>query len=217
MGGQKRLDLTAIRRDYGALTLDEHDLDPCPLAQCRRWLAQALEAELDDPTAMVLSTVDDHGYPDGRVVLLKTITADGFVFYTHYDSMKGQQINTNPHVALTLFWPMLVRQIRIRGEAFKIAPAASDAYFAARPYLSQLSAIASLQSHPLANRATLEAQVETLKHQYPEGKVPRPKDWGGYEVRPLQVEFWQGRDNRFHDRMRYTQKDHQWQQIRLAP
>jgi pyridoxamine 5'-phosphate oxidase len=214
---EKKLDLTAIRREYGALSLDEHDMHTCPIEQSKCWLAQALSAELDDPTAMVLSTVDVESKPDGRVVLLKEIQPSGYVFFTHFGSMKGQQIKANPFVALTLYWPRLVRQIRIRGKVSLLSEAESDLYFASRPYLSQLSAHVSKQSHPVSDRAVLELAIEQLKHHYVEGHVTRPSDWGGYVVAPDTVEFWQGRDNRLHDRILYSRHDGQWQKMRLAP
>jgi pyridoxamine 5'-phosphate oxidase len=209
--------LAAVRRQYGALGLDEKDLHVSPIVQAQAWLKQAVDVETADPTAMVLSTVDEQARPDARVVLLKEIQEKGFVFFTHYDSLKGKQIKQNPWVALTFYWPGLVRQLRIRGSIALLSPNESDVYFASRPYLSQLSASVSLQSQPIPDRACLESAVEQLKSQYPEGKVPRPPDWGGYLVTPHEVEFWQGRDNRLHDRILYRLQDGQWQKMRLAP
>lgn len=214
---QNKLELADIRREYGALSLDEHSMHACPIEQSKHWLAQALSAELDDPTAMVLSTVSLDSKPDGRVVLLKEINPVGYVFFTHYESIKGQQIHSNPFVALTFYWPRLVRQIRIRGSASLLSPQESDLYFASRPYLSQLSAHVSKQSHPIANRAVLEVAIAQLKQQHGEGQVSRPADWGGYLVVPDEIEFWQGRDNRLHDRILYTRSKDQWEKTRLAP
>ncbi len=181
------------------------------------WLAQAIETEQTDPTAMVLSTVDDKGQPDARVVLLKGLEPDGFIFYTDYKSAKGRQLAASDRCALTFYWPLLVRQLRIQGQAIPLESSVSADYFASRPYLSQLSAIASPQSQVIANRQVLEDKVAKLQQSSVEGQVFCPRDWGGYRVLPHAIEFWQGRDNRLHDRILYTKEDNDWSCCRLAP
>lgn len=210
-------DLAAIRREYGALSLDEAILLPCPIKQCKEWLETAIKTEIDDPTAMVLATVDKTGFPDTRVVLLKEIKENGFVFYTNYNSSKGEQIEHQANVALNFYWPKLARQIRIRGYAEKLDAHEADLYFATRPYLSQLSACVSLQSQAIPDISALSDKIETLKETYPKGQVPRPANWGGYIVIPKQIEFWQGKDSRLHDRFVYISANNAWIIKRLAP
>src|SRR3990167_778955 len=211
------VNLTQIRREYGALSLDEQTLLPCPIEQVRLWLETAVKEEPYDPTAMVLATVDKDTKPDTRVVLLKDIKPAGFVFFTHFLSAKGEQIKNKRAVALNLYWPILARQIRIRGTAKKVSAQESDLYFSSRPYLSQISACASAQSQVIQDRKILEQKVQELQQKYPEGQVKRPKDWGGYLVTPNQIEFWQGRDNRLHDRIMYVRQNNKWKAQRLAP
>lgn len=209
--------LAHVRRQYGALALDEHQMDENPILQAQIWLKQATGTEVEDPTAMVLSTVDDQARPDARVVLLKAINENGFVFFTHYGSQKGVQLKQHPYAALTLYWPVLARQLRIRGSILKLTESESNDYFASRPYLSQLSACVSQQSQPIPDRAYLESAIKACRAQYVPGTVPRPDDWGGYIVIPLEIEFWQGRDNRLHDRVQYRLDGQNWRKIRLAP
>lgn len=210
-------DLHALRRQYGALSLDEATMLPDPLQEFERWLAQAIETEVIDPTAMVLSTVDVTGQPDARVLLLKSVEKESFIFYTHYLSTKGKQLAVRPNCALTFYWPTLSRQVRVQGEAMVLEPALSDAYFASRPYLSQLSAVASIQSQRLVNKQALEERINQLKQKHVKGHVPRPLDWGGYRVNPSMIEFWQGRDHRLHDRVVYQRTSSGWEIYRLAP
>ena len=190
---KKRPPVSNIRREYGASTLEESQVSADPILQFEAWLHDTVQSELHDPTAMVLSTVDAQGFPDSRVVLLKGIEAGCFVFYTNYESNKGLQIEHNPKVALNFYWPSLARQVRIRGIIEKIATQQSDEYFASRPYSSQLSALLSPQSRVLSERADLLERFELhLKKQSP---LKRPAHWGGYLVKPIEIEFWQGRDN----------------------
>jgi pyridoxamine 5'-phosphate oxidase len=184
---------------------------------CDQWLSEAIDAEQTDPTAMVLSTLDSQGRPDARVVLLKAIRAEGFVFYTHLHSAKGQQLAHSPACALTLYWPVLARQLRVRGIASLLPATDADAYFADRPYESQLSACASPQSQPIANRQVLEEAIAKLRAEHPEGTLKRPETWGGYGVSPQSIEFWQGRDNRVHDRLLFTKQGEHWAEAWLAP
>lgn len=214
---QDNSDFSSVRRDYSTYVLDPDHLFACPIEQAKKWLNDAVKTEAQDPTSMVLSTVDADSKPDARVLLLKEIQPEGFVFYTHHGSAKGQQLQSNPCVALTFYWPIMVRQIRIRGKASLLSKQISDQYFATRPYLSQISAHASCQSQMLSNRTTLESDVVKLKAKYPMGEVPRPVDWGGYIVKPETVEFWQGRENRLHDRILYHQVDNEWYKKRLSP
>lgn len=206
------------RREYGQAVLDESQVASCALVQFEVWLSDALNAELDDPTAMVLSTVDSTGRPDSRVVLLKGLELDSFVFYTNYDSVKACQIGMNAKGALNFYWPKLVRQVRVRGDITRTTDACSDAYFASRPRMSQLGALASHQSHVIPNRTVLEAKLSELELAYQDKPIPRPLTWGGFALYPHEIEFWQGRDNRLHDRLHYKRLDaERWQIMRLAP
>lgn len=213
-----KLSLSEIRRNYGAMALEEAHMPANPIDQCRLWLDAAIQAEVPDPTAMLLSTVDQAGQPDARIVLLKDLQSEGFVFYSDYASHKGEQLAQDPRAALTFYWPVLSRQLRIRGKVSQVPAEMSDTYFASRPYLSQLSACASQQSEVIASRAELETRIEQLKKRHPEGTLSRPPNWGGYLIAPESIEFWQGRDNRLHDRILYTlQHADAWQRVRLSP
>ena len=211
-----RDDLAHIRQDYGRHSLGPEDCQPDPLAQFSQWMDEANAAQVHEPTAMHLATVED-GRPAGRVVLLKGIEAGAFVFYTNYDSRKGRQLAASPQAALTFFWPELERQVRIEGAVQKVAAETSDAYFASRPYQSRIGAWASLQSQVLDGTATLVARAAKYAAQYVTG-VPRPPHWGGYAVSPVRIEFWQGRPSRLHDRVLYL-PDGQggWARSRLYP
>ena len=210
--------LAGIRRDYGNLKLNEQDISADPLIQFNHWFQDILAKQLDDPTAMVLSTVDAQGAPDSRVVLLKGIEQGGFVFYTNYTSAKGLQLQANPHAALNFYWPSLVRQVRVRGLVHKLTAKQSEAYFSSRPRASQISATASPQSQEIPNREALELACQKLEAQYhDQAIIPCPKQWGGYVLVPNEMEFWQGRDNRLHDRVQYTNEQGQWVVCRLAP
>ncbi len=206
-----------IRRDYGDLNLDEKSVTPDPIEQFKQWFEEIIQNERNDPTAMVLSTVDAQGNPDSRVVLLKSIEDSNFLFYTNYLSAKGMQIENKPYVALNFYWPEMARQVRIRGAVKKVSEEDSDAYFSSRPIKSQLSAVISPQSHEIPDRATLEKSLNDLIIQHGQESVIRPKHWGGYMVIPDEIEFWQGRDNRLHDRIQYYRQDRQWLHRRLAP
>lgn len=210
--------LQHLRREYGQSSLEESSIDIDPIQQFTVWFDEILAQKHDDPTAMVLSTVDMNGYPDSRVVLLKELQSKGFVFFTNYLSVKGEQLQKNPHAALNFYWPSLSRQVRVRGLVSKIDPAQSHAYFVLRPRESQISAIASPQSQIIPDRSFLEKKYQKIAEQYKShDSIPCPDFWGGYILVPEIVEFWQGRDNRLHDRLRYTKKDNQWLHERLAP
>lgn len=211
-----RDDISRIRNEYSRASLGPDDCLPDPLAQFNRWLDEAIAAQVNEPTAMNVATVEN-GRPSARMVLLKGIEHGAFVFYTNYQSRKGSQIEANPFVALTLFWPELERQVRVEGRVQQVAPEVSDAYFASRPYQSRVGAWASEQSRPLDGTATLVARAATFAARYVTG-VPRPPHWGGYAVTPDRIEFWQGRPSRLHDRVLYL-LDHQgqWARQRLYP
>jgi pyridoxamine 5'-phosphate oxidase len=209
--------LADIRRDYGELVLADDALASSPIEQFNIWFAEITEDVLHDPTAMVLSTVDEEGNPDSRVVLLKGIEDGCFVFYTNYQSTKGQQIGNHPYAAANFYWPHMARQVRIRGAVDKVNAQVSDEYFASRPLNSQLSAIASHQSKEVQDRATLERSLNELIAKHGQEPVLRPIHWGGYRIIPDEFEFWQGRDNRLHDRIRYIKQQNTWVHCRLAP
>lgn len=210
--------ISDIRREYGQLKLGEKEVHASPIAQFKHWFEESLTTETDDPTAMVCSTVDENGLPDSRVVLLKDVDEDAFVFYTNYLSTKGRQIQNNPNVALNFYWPKLVRQVRIRGQATRTTATQSDAYFSSRPIASQFAAILSLQSQALNSESTLEERLNKLMSEHsPDKPISRPIHWGGYAVVPDEMEFWQGRDNRLHDRIHYFRQDGVWFHRRLAP
>jgi pyridoxamine 5'-phosphate oxidase len=208
--------LADIRREYGDLRLSEKDVQACPIAQFQLWFSDILQTETADPTAMVLSTVDDKAQPDSRIVLLKGIDSGAFIFYTNYTSVKSNQIQVNPAVALNFYWPSQARQVRVRGTVKPVSKEQSDDYFSSRPLASQWSALISPQSSEISSRAELERALEELreKNQQP---IIRPDHWGGYRVTPHQMEFWQGRDNRLHDRIQYILKAETWTHRRLAP
>ncbi|MFA6302400.1 MAG: pyridoxamine 5'-phosphate oxidase [Legionella sp.] len=209
--------LADIRRDYGELSLSERSALEDPLAQFALWFEDVLKNETNDPTAMVLSTVDDRGYPDSRVVLLKGVDSGDFVFYTNYQSAKAMQLVHQPYAALNFYWPQMARQVRIRGRVQRVSEAESDTYFASRPVKSQMSAIISPQSQEVKDRAVLEKALNDLIKQHGQEPVLRPTNWGGYRVMPEEIEFWQGRDNRLHDRIHYYRQDGKWLHRRLAP
>ena len=209
--------LTGIRREYGDFSLSDENILELPLVQFKQWFSEVLKTEKNDPTAMLLSTVDEQGHPDSRVVLLKGLENGAFVFYTNYQSSKAIQINNNPHVALNFYWPSMVRQVRIRGQATRVSESQSDAYFSSRPKTSQLSAIISPQSSEISGRAELERALNERIAMHQQALVMRPKHWGGYRIIPDEYEFWQGRDNRLHDRIQYYRSEGTWMHRRLAP
>lgn len=209
--------LADIRREYGDLSLSEDSLPECPITQFKHWFEEVLVVEKSDPTAMVLSTVDDKGYPDSRVVLLKGLDEGSFIFYTNYQSPKSLQLRHIPYAALNFYWPQMARQVRIRGRVKRVSKIQSDAYFASRPKTSQLSAIASPQSQKIESRKILEQSLNNLIAKYGQEPIVRPNHWGGYLVIPDEIEFWQGRDNRLHDRICYYKDKGKWIFCRLAP
>lgn len=206
----------AKRIDYGLACLEEESCDSNPIRQFERWLEDAQAADLKEPNAMVLATIGAAG-PSARVVLLKEVNDDGFVFYTNYESRKGQDLKTNPNCALTFYWGELERQVRVEGRAQAVGREKSAEYFKSRPRASQLGALASRQSAVIASRAELEDRVKELGAHYAEN-IPVPENWGGYCVRPERIEFWQGRANRLHDRIVFRRKgEGEWHRQRLSP
>ena len=214
---KKTVDLTHIRREYESKPLLENEVDVNPFDQFDRWFGEYLAIKPLEPTAMVLSSVDEKGFPDSRVVLLKEIWQENFVFFTNYLSHKSTQILLNPHVALNFHWPELNRQIRIRGKAYKTPDNISEQYFLTRPFESQCAAIASPQSHKVASREKLEELFQLSAHKYSQKPMIRPEYWGGFAVDAIQIEFWQGRTQRLHDRILYKKNGHDWNICRLAP
>jgi pyridoxamine 5'-phosphate oxidase len=206
-----------VRQEYHAPGLTEADLLADPVEQARRWVDDAINAELPLANAMTLATVSADGRPSSRVVLLKGIEDGGFVFFTHYDSRKGDDIAANPNVSFVMFWGPFDRQLIVNGRAEKIPAQQSRDYFASRPRGSQLSAAVSHQSRP-ASREQLEADMAELAEQYPEGEtIPMPETWGGYRIVPEEIQFWHGRPSRLHDRFRCYRKAGEWARERLAP
>lgn len=210
--------LQNLREDYQANRLLKTDVAAQPMQQFDRWLKEALNAEIKEPNAMILSTVNSKGQPSARTVLLKGMTEIGFIFYTNYNSQKGQEMAANQQVALTFLWLDLQRQIRIEGSVEKMSYTDSQNYFQSRPKGSQIGAWASPQSEVITDRSILENKVVALKKQYAEvEQLPCPEHWGGYIVRPTRMEFWQGRSSRLHDRILYTLENEDWKIERLAP
>lgn len=211
-------DLIERRRDYSSNSLSASQLEISPVQQFEKWLADARAAKLIDATAMVLGTSGADNQPRSRVVLLKAFDNTGFSWYTDQQSQKGQDLQANPLASLLFYWRELERQVRIEGSVQKLEGSLADYYFESRPEGSRFSAASSHQSQAVDNREQLEAQVKALHKQYPDGKVPRPDRWGGYILIPSRFEFWQGRDDRLHDRFIYTQaSNNDWHTQRLSP
>ncbi|WP_028298111.1 pyridoxamine 5'-phosphate oxidase [Olivibacter sitiensis] len=211
------LHLEDIREEYKQAELHESSVKANPLEQFDIWFKEALLAKVPEVNAMTLATADSKGIPNARIVLLKHASEEGFSFYTNYVSEKGEEMAKNPFVALVFFWSQLERQVRVLGQVEKLSVQESTAYFHSRPIGSQLGAWASPQSKEIPNREYLQKRIKELETEYEGNEVPKPPHWGGYLVRPFRVEFWQGRPNRLHDRIRYELVDNNWEIVRLAP
>jgi pyridoxamine 5'-phosphate oxidase len=208
-----------LRRDYARQTLLESNIDVNPFLQFRHWFAQAVEAQVIEPNAMTLATITTDGKPAARIVLLKDFDERGFVFYTNFQSRKGQELAQTPSGALVFWWGELERQVRIEGSVTLVSEAEADAYFQSRPKGSQLGAWVSHQSQVIGERSVLEDRLAALEQEYCDRPIPRPPHWGGYRLAPTYFEFWQGRTNRLHDRLcyRHITTNNIWQVERLSP
>jgi pyridoxamine 5'-phosphate oxidase len=206
-----------LRREYALARLDEKDVSRDPIAGFARWFVEAQAAEVEEPNAMVLATATSDGIPSARVVLLKGFDEQGFVFFTDYRSRKGSELEANPRAALVMHWSELERQVRITGAVERTSAEDSEAYFRSRPLGSRLGAWVSHQSVAIPSRAVLENGLREAERRFGDGDVPLPPHWGGYRVNPDTIEFWQGRENRLHDRIRYVRAGERWRIERLAP
>ncbi len=206
-----------IRETYSRGVLHRSEMDSNPLAMFTTWMEQAITARINEPTAVVISTTGTDGFPQSRVVLLKSFDENGFIFFTNYLSQKGKALNRDPRIALLFFWPELQRQVRITGTASLTTENESSDYFYSRPLHSRLGAWASEQSEEISSRAYLEKQFDECTSRYASGDVPKPPHWGGFRISPVRYEFWQGRENRLHDRLVYLPEGDKWRIVRLAP
>ena len=204
-----------LRTDYQKSELNVKDLTEEPITLFQQWLSQAI-AYSNDANAFVLSTVNSNGVPSSRVLLLRDATKKGFSFFTNYSSRKSQEIEVNPNVCMNFFWPEMERQVRINGSISRLSEQESDDYFNSRPYESRIGAWCSPQSQVIESREVLENKIQELKKKYP-NEVPRPENWGGYTIMPNEIEFWQGRASRLHDRFLYNKEGENWTINRLAP
>lgn len=211
------LNIQDLRRDYKVGSLSSKDMPKDPIAKAEEWIREAIDLKVIEPSAVLVATADENGHPSSRTVLLKEVRDGKFIFYSNYLSRKGQQIDANPYVSLTFLWHQLERQIHIEGTCRHTSPEVSDAYFETRPYKSRIGARISPQSHPIPGRSFIvtEFAKEALRFPF---KVPRPDSWGGFEVTPHRIEFWQGRESRLHDRFVYIlDEDGSWTKERVAP
>jgi len=210
--------IVSLRKEYSSAFLNEEDVNQNPFKQFELWMHQAVEAEILEPHAMTVSTVSVEGKPSSRIVLLRGFDENGFVFYTNYNSHKGNEMAQNKYACLNFFWPELERQIRIEGSIVKIDQQISTAYFHSRPRESQIGAWASIQSAVIENRKVVEDAFVHFSEKFIDLEViPKPEHWGGYNIKPTSIEFWQGRPSRLHDRLRYSEENSNWKIERLSP
>ena len=209
--------IATIRKEYKLKSLLEEKVDADPIKQFQQWWKEALESNVEEPNAMTLATCTKKGKPSARIVLLKGLNNNGFVFFTNYQSKKGTELDENPNAALIFFWKELERQVRIEGSVKKLSEKESDDYFVLRPEQSRIGAWSSPQSKVIKNREVLEEMFTRYTIKFTDGTIKRPPHWGGYIVTPELIEFWQGRPNRLHDRLQYTLKKDEWEIERLAP
>lgn len=210
--------IVSLRKEYSSAFLNEEDVNQNPFKQFELWMQQAVEAEILEPHAMTVSTVSAEGKPSSRIVLLRGFNQEGFVFYTNYNSHKGNEIQQNNFACINFFWPDLERQIRIEGSISKIDQQISTAYFHSRPRESQIGAWASIQSAVIENRKVVEDAFVHFTEKFKDLEViPKPEHWGGYNIKPTSIEFWQGRPSRLHDRLRYSLENSNWKIERLSP
>ncbi len=210
-------EISKLRKEYSLTELRKKNVNKNPFDQFSRWFQDAVKSKIEEPNAMILATADKNGIPSVRVVLLKGVNSDGLKFYTNYNSQKGRELSENPNASLLFFWHPLERQIRISGKVIKLHVKESSEYFKTRPYESQIGAWASKQSKVLSSRDELEKRFEDLKLKYKEGEVPLPPNWGGFKLIPQTFEFWQGRQSRLHDRIRYVKNENNWRIERVSP
>ena len=210
-------DIADIRKDYKLRSLLESDVDADPIKQFRQWWNDAIMSNVEEPNAMTLATSTKKGKPSARIVLLKGLNNNGFTFFTNYESKKGNELKENPHACLVFFWKELERQVRIEGSVKKLSEKESNEYFVLRPEQSRIGAWSSPQSQVIKSRESLEEMFEKYTQLFTDGAILRPPHWGGYMVKPILVEFWQGRPNRLHDRLQYTLSNDEWKIERLAP
>ena len=210
-------EISHLRKEYTLHSLSENDVAATPIEQFERWWKQASDSAIEEMNAMTLSTIDANGMPDARTILLKGVDEKGFVFFTNYNSTKSVQLDFNPNCCLLFFWKELERQVRIYGQAEKISVKESIDYFESRPDGSKIGAWASPQSMVVAGEAWLKETFQYYAERFKHGKIPKPPHWGGYRIKPVRMEFWQGRPSRMHDRILYTQNSGSWKTERLAP
>lgn len=211
------MSIASLRKEYRLAALGENDVDPDPIAQFQQWFQDAQNAHCNEPNAMALATCTPDAYPSSRMVLLKGVDARGFVFFTDYRSRKGRELSDNPHAALCFFWHEVERQVRVNGAVQRVSRDESRSYFASRPRGARIGAWASHQSQSIATREVLEREIDALNERFVHDEVPLPEHWGGFRVLPEEFEFWQGRENRLHDRISYIRESGRWIRRRLSP
>lgn len=211
------LHISDIRKDYKKSELSLKTILSDPFKQFEKWLQEAIDAKVEEPTAMILGTVSPEGRPSTRTVLLKGLENQKFIFFTNYNSRKGQHLQTNPFACITFFWPALERQVHVEGEVKRVEASVSDQYFQTRPYKSRLGARISPQSQRISSRNDIKVAFAAEATKFVGREIPRPDFWGGFALNPHRFEFWQGRESRLHDRILFEMKDNHWQKCRLAP